>query len=168
MNTTASRTTRHPIRHGRLLPALGVMVFAALLFSTQAGAGLYKYRDENGTVVYSQTPPESGEYEYMQTPRTAGSGRAAPSRPAPTPGASAGGGNALTDPAAADDPTVQAELARAQQLKKENCERAKKNLEVFTVYRRIKNEDGEVVYVDDNVRQQRIEEAKAAIKEFCN
>lgn len=170
MNTISHSllTARLPTFLVTLLATL--LVTSLLMFSTPADAGLYKYRDENGNVVYSQTPPESGEYEYMQTPRSQPSAQRAPT-PAATPGASPAGRPAqdpLTDPAASDDPAVQAELARAQEIRRQNCERAKKNLEVYTVFRRIKNEDGEVVYVDDNVRQQRIEEAKAAIKEFCN
>lgn len=172
MNTTSPTT--HP--RGRLLLTLSAMLITSLLLlSSQADAGLYKYRDENGNVVYSQTPPPEGDYEYMKTPETPRSVREAQRRaPAATPGPPGTPGtpqatpqDPLTDPAASDDPTVQAELARAQEIRRQNCERAKKNLEVYTVFRRIRNEEGEVVYVDDNVRQQRIAEAKAAIKEFC-
>jgi hypothetical protein len=52
-------------------------------------------------------------------------------------------------------------------MREQNCTNAKKNLEIYTVTPRVRNEDGEVVRLDDKVRQQKIEEAKQAIRDFC-
>ena len=64
--------------------------------------------------------------------------------------------------------TVAREQQQAEQMREKNCEAAKKNLEIYTVDRRIRNEDGEVVRIDDEERQQKIDEAKQAIRDFCN
>ena len=59
-------------------------------------------------------------------------------------------------------------VCQGAEIRQKNCEAAKKNLEVYTVYRRIRKEDGSVVRLDDNERQKRIDEAKKQIEEFCN
>ena len=45
---------------------------------------------------------------------------------------------------------------------------AKDNLQKYTAYRRFKNEEGVVEWMDDNVRLQKIQEAKDNIQEFCD
>ena len=124
----------------------------------------YKWLDENGNVVYSQQPPEHGPYETIQNKKSS----PAASRSTPTPSSS------FADEVQRDaeerklDSKVEQEAAKSAQLRAENCKAAKHNLETYTVYRRIKNDQGEIIRLDDNERAKRIQEAKDAIKEFCD
>ncbi|NNF97620.1 MAG: hypothetical protein HKM94_11905, partial [Halobacteria archaeon] len=45
---------------------------------------------------------------------------------------------------------------------------ARNTLETYTVSRRIKTDQGELIRLDDNERAKRIQEAKDGIKEFCD
>lgn len=143
-------------------------LFALLLLlalaTPTALAATYKYQDESGNTVYSQNPPENPDtpYEVMTNisspaPTRPGSNSAPASSPSPT----------LQQDKEQND-TVAREQQQAEQMREKNCEAAKKNLEIYTVYRRIRNEDGEVVRIDDEERQQKIDEAKQAIRDFCN
>jgi len=136
----------------------------SLLMMVSANAASYKWLDENGNVVYSQQPPEEGPYETIKT--TTASSTSSRSTPAPS--------SSFTSEVQKDteerelDSKVQQEAAKSEQLRAENCKAAKHNLETYTVYRRIKNDQGEIVRLDDNERAKRIQEAKDAIKEFCD
>ncbi len=136
----------------------------SLLMMVSANAASYKWLDENGNVVYSQQPPEEGPYETIKT--TTPSSTSSRSTPAPS--------SSFTSEVQKDteerelDSKVQQEAAKSEQLRAENCKAAKHNLETYTVYRRIKNDQGEIVRLDDNERAKRIQEAKDAIKEFCD
>ena len=55
------------------------------------------------------------------------------------------------------------------QIRRENCEAAKHNLDLYTNLGRrvVKGPDGKYSRPSEEVRQQRIEEAKKNIEEFC-
>ncbi len=140
-------------------------VLAAWLLAAAAQAGMYKYVDEDGNVTYSQTPPPSGEYEYIRTPRRSTrppSSAAAKKREAWRKQIEAGA------QAREEDAKVQAEVAKAQELRRKNCEIARKNVEIYTVYRYITDKDGNTVRLDDEERLRRLEEAKQQVKDFCD
>lgn len=134
-------------------------------FASQAAiSATYKYQDESGNTVYSQNPPENPNtpYEVLGVPSHARPGTsAAPASSSPATSATLQENNNAND-------TVNREQQEAEKIRKENCETAKKNLEIYTVYRRVRNDDGEVVRLDDEVRQQKIDEAKQAIRDFCD
>ena len=66
------------------------------------------------------------------------------------------------------DNKIQQEVEKAEKMRAENCKASKYNLEIYTAYRRVTNEKGETVRLDDNERAARIQEAKEGIKEFCD
>ncbi|MFO8025547.1 DUF4124 domain-containing protein [Thiohalophilus sp.] len=143
-------------------------LFALLLLlalaTPMALAATYKYQDESGNTVYSQNPPENLDipYEVMSNISSharpgSDSAPAASSRPSPRP-----------QQDEEENDTVAREQQQAEQMRKENCKAAKKNLEIYTVYRRIRNEEGEVVRISDDERQQKVDEAKQAIQDFCD
>ncbi|MDZ7802893.1 DUF4124 domain-containing protein [Thiohalophilus sp.] len=142
-------------------------LFALLLLlalaTPTALAATYKYQDESGNTVYSQNPPENPDtpYEVMTNissqARPGSNSAPASSRPSPN-----------LQPDEEESDTVAREQQQAEQMREENCEAAKKNLEIYTVYRRIRNEEGEVVRISDEERQQKIDEAKQAIRDFCD
>ena len=57
--------------------------------------------------------------------------------------------------------------AKNDEINKQNCEAAKKNLDIFKVHKRVKMDDGKIVYLDGEEKQKRIEEAEAQIRLFC-
>ena len=135
----------------------------SLIAVTPVVATTYKWLDENGNVVYSQQPPEEGPYETIKTKSSPPSSRSTP------PPSSTFTSEVQQDTEERQlDKTVEQEAAKSAQLRADNCKAAKHNLETYTVYRRIKNEQGEIVRLDDNERAKRIQEAKDAIKEFCD
>lgn len=140
-------------------------LFLMLALATpSAMAATYKYQDESGSTVYSQNPPENPDtpYEVLgNIPSHARPGSNTPPASSSSPSPSQQQDDKKND-------TVAQEQQQAEKLRQENCEAAKKNLEIYTVYRRVRNDEGEVVRLDDNERQQKIDEAKQAIQDFCD
>lgn len=136
-----------------------------LLVSTALHAGTYKWVDKDGNVIYSQHPPPEGQYESIQV------------RPKPKPRNSSTNTNAnqsskkFLENASnkrKDDGKVKDQLKKTQELRKKNCDTAKKQLEFYTVYRRKKDKTGEYVRIDDKEKEAGIKEAKQGIKDFCD
>ena len=138
-------------------------LFLSLIMVVSANANSYKWLDENGNVVYSQQPPAEGPYETIKTTKPS----PAASRSTPAPSSFTTEKKQEAEERELDS-KVQQEAAKSEQLRAENCKAAKHNLETYTVYRRIKNDQGEIIRLDDNERAKRIQEAKDAIKEFCD
>jgi hypothetical protein len=146
-------------------PITPFIIILAMLFSATSYAGntnTYKWVDEQGNVHYSSRPPAGSNYEKLKvkTPPASSSAQ----QPA-TDGATSGT-TGSSQPS--DGDVVADELAKNQQIRAQNCEAAKKNLQAYTVFKRIKKPDGTVVRLDDKERAQLIEESKANIKEFCD
>ncbi len=125
----------------------------------------YKWRDENGNIVYSQTRPPAGQPFEIIKSRQSRSTTAAPAKKS--------GSNFLKDAekrnkALAEEKKIASEEAKNRKLREDNCKAAKNNLRTYTVYRRIKNDKGEIVRLDDDERQRLIQQSKDAIKEFCD
>lgn len=144
------------------LPTLHIL-FGCLIALTvlNAEAATYKYVDKSGNVVYSSTPPADGaNYEKLKSDSSRGNdGEEATTTQGQT--GSTGSSSGAKD-------TVKKEVEKNKALRTQNCEGAKKNLEAYTVFRRIQDKDGNVTILDDNERAKRIEDSKKAIQEFCD
>ena len=133
-----------------------ILVFLSVLVSTSLTAATYKWTDESGNVIYSQQPPESGSYELIKGLKhsrirgAASTTQATNDTPAPTPKDN----DELTE--------------EGKKIKAQNCIAAKKNLDVYKVYKRVKGQDGKVTTLSDEERQKRIEEAQNQVNLFCN
>lgn len=130
-------------------------------------AKTYRWVDADGNVVFSQMPPpadvtadEINIRQRLPEKRTDEAQQK------------------LTDELVSDeDAKEDAELAADEQAKKDreaairqqNCKSAQRNLEVYSgpVVRKYKMPDGSLGRLDDNERERRIEEARAAIEEYC-
>ena len=139
------------------------IILLTLTISSSPLAGTYKWVDEDGNVQYSQHPPASGKYESIRV------------RPAPRQSADQNNARPSSkeylDKAASqrkDESRIKQELKKTQDLRKKNCETAKKQLEFYTVYRRKKDKTGEYVRIDDNEKAAGLKEAKQGIKDFCD
>ena len=158
-------TPNHNDITGKTMKTYRIFI-TSLLFSlimASASAATYKWFDENGNVVYSQQPPEGRPYETVKTTKPSSTS------PRPTPAES----SFMTKQQekaeeAKKNSTVQQEVAKGEAMRAENCKAAKQNLESYTAFRRVRNEQGEVIMLDDNERARLIEESKEDIKEFCD
>jgi hypothetical protein len=127
------------------------------LAAQQSLAAMYKWTDEEGNVHYTQHPPTNHPTEVIKPPPPA------PSNRGYTPPSLSDGEK--KEDAAAEDPE-QAKMR--EEIARKNCEAARKNVEVLTAHRRIReSEGGEVIVLDDKERQRRVEEARKDIKENC-
>ena len=141
--------------------ALTLTLFTGLLLSAAAAAATYKWVDEKGNVHYSQHPPAGTSYERMKIEKSRPG-----EQPAPAPAAS--GSTDKPGGATGSSTVVKEELSKNQEIREKNCEAAKKNLEIYTVYKRYRDKEGNVVRMDDEERLKKIEEAKQHIAEFCD
>lgn len=146
--------------------ALLLLVLSILLLSfnsTTVQAALYKSIDADGNVSYSQNPPKTGNYKKIKVKKF---------KPVPAD-ASTRSQNAKKSfekgaQTRKENDLVKIELEKTNKIKQENCKIAKKNLRLFTLYRKLKNEKGEYYRVTDTEKAQRIKTAKGNIKQFCN
>ena len=130
-----------------------VLLTTMIFFASSAFAGLYKWVDDEGNVHYSQKPPIGKQFKKLKAP-------------APAPKKSK---SIYSTESKKKQPgeVVKAETAKNAKIRAENCAGAKKNLETYTLYRRIQSEGGKVKVLDDKERAKGIEDAKQAITEFC-
>lgn len=143
------------MNHTKLL----ALLLALLLPIGVAQAEMYKWTDKNGNTVYSQNPPPTGNYQTLSAPP-----------PPPADSGAAANQSAAGDETGnkAPDKTVQKLSKQNAETRKKYCEDAKKDLAIYQVYRRIKQKDGSVIRLSDTERQQKINQAKQAIEQFCN
>ncbi len=138
-----------------------------LLSPISALSGMYKYQDEQGTWVYSQQPPATGEYETIRGPKETRSSKL--SKEARDTKIKEARKAVLGDPAEkAEKDKVAKETAKNANKRKDNCAKSKKALESLQVYRRFLDKDGNATVMDDDVRAKRIKNTKENIQQFCD
>lgn len=140
------------------------VLFLGALFSTAAQAEIYKWKDANGVVRYSDIPPPANvQVESMQGKKKPVSGPQKQDEPA----AEEPGTQSKAD--TLDEAKRKEKLKEAETLvKKENCEKAKSNLEALSqpgAYRL--NEKGERVEFDEASIAKEKEIAKRDIERNC-
>lgn len=148
-------------------PSKSVAVFAglaALLLAGAAGAEMYKWTDADGNVHYTQTPPPDREADTIAPPP--------PPAVAPEEARAKAENNrkALRTPeeVEADQKQAQEEaIKRNEETYKQNCQIARDNLQVYQSARRIREPDGTIVRITEEIRQQKIQEAEQAIEKYC-
>lgn len=138
----------------------------ALIAASAVHAEIYKWVDSSGQTQYTQTPPpegvESVNIETSQSPVP----EAADTESVPKAEIKASEEPEQQKTGTARDPEKEAEIAR---ISKQNCITARNNLEQLSRSGQIRYRtgDGEVLRLSEEDRQQRIEEARSQIKEFC-
>ena len=141
-----------------------ILIFGLAATSAWANSVSYKWLDDNGNIVYSQTPPRDRQYETIRTKTSAGNSSSR------TSSSSSTATKALEDSAAARKEKEKEAQKEADIQKKRavECENAKKNVETYTIYRRVRKPDGSVVRLDDNERARLLKQAQDDVAEFCN
>lgn len=127
----------------------------AVAFAATASAAMYKWTDQEGNVQYSQTPPPEGDAIEISPP---------PAVKAPAP---------LKAPAnrLVEDEENAAEKApltpEQQAVYQRNCEAARANLDTYRTATRVQQADGQIVDMNDENRQTKIQQAEEQVKKFC-
>jgi len=126
-----------------------------------SGSTTYKWLDESGNVTYGDHPPMGVKAEEIRISTGTSSSRsntADSSAVAPTADASAKG---KAQPAAQSG--VSPEKAKAL------CEQARNNLEVLQSHALIRqtDENGEVLILDEEQKQEQIDTANTIIADYC-
>ncbi len=142
---------------------MSIMLLIWLLPTT---AKTYRWVDENGVTIYSQSPPPSGEATVIKPPP----------KPAAAPDEimkDLKRRQAAMDEANKKKSETAAEKelkAKNEETKKKNCAIARKNLELVKDHprSRIKQEDGSYKTLSPEERQAEIDKNTKYIEKYCN
>lgn len=133
----------------------------ALLLASSAEARMYRWVDDSGMTVYSQSPPPSGEATEINI----NTSTAAPPPAPPTEGQA----KEAAAPVKPSGPT-RAEIEASNKIKAENCTAATSNLTLYENLgnRLVKTPDGLYKRLTEEERQEKILESKKGIEEYCD
>ncbi|ALQ52369.1 DUF4124 domain-containing protein [Nitrosomonas ureae] len=144
-----------------------VFTVTALLFSASVSAQIYKWVDETGKIHYTDQPPPPhvNTKEQQLNINTAPAAGSHPGNPS----------NALSDEREEFEKRRkqrQENEAKDQaqaEINKKKCTEAQTQLRMYADSPRLTIPDGAggIVYVDDDLRQRRIDDANKAIATFC-
>jgi hypothetical protein len=149
-------------------PLIYVLLCALLLTATAPVRATYKWVDENGQTVYSQTPPPAGTKAAERIK--------APPRPSTDPGSAA---QKTRDDAAAfnerreEKKTGEQDQKKMQQVeaeRKQQCEQMRQDVETLTtrpVVRRTPEGGGEPVVLTAEEREADVKEMRERLKQHC-
>ena len=151
-----------------------VIILWLSFINMPVSAQFYKWVDENGKTQYSDQPPISANIQNEQKLKIY-------SAPAPVSTANTEDESDTNGPKTLAEERLEYDKRRQERLEqksqqeakaeenKQKCVDAKSRLRVFSESPRLRMPDGEggLVYVDDNVLQQKINEANEAVKTYC-
>lgn len=141
-------------------------VLVALPIATHAE--IYKWKDKDGAVRYSDVPPASNIPHETLSGKNAVPAAAAPAVSSPaTPNADEA---AIKRQQGAEQEKAQQQARDSEQaVKKQNCMNAQTNMQKYKVGGRIMkvNEKGEREYLSDAEIKQGLEQAQKEIEQFC-
>lgn len=165
------RPTRPSHGHARpLARLLGItaLVLAAPAALPAAAAQLYRYVDENGVTVYSQTPPPGGEAAAITVDAAAPSAADAAAAREQLREEIERDFDARNEAARAAEEA--AEQAAAAKARAENCEAARTNLATLTDLgaRVLQMPDGSVTRISDEEREALMRKAEMEIEDLCD
>lgn len=133
-----------------------IALISCLLISHSAFAKVYKWTDDKGQVHYSEHPGANQTNEVIK-PKTGHSDPVSYSTAATSTASTEGNNTAATTPT-------------AQPVKDtERCEQARKNQDILQRSSRVqmKDEKGELRYLNPDELKQKMDEASKAIEESC-
>jgi len=168
----------------KLRQILCIACVSLLAMPLLSGAEIYKWKDKDGVVRYSDTPPPPNVKQESMGKKTVKPVENV--APAPTQETSAP--ETIKQPETKQPLDPEAEAARVRQrnaemeknnkqerelqakLKEDNCRAAKANHETYTQGGRVSkmNEKGEREYLGDKDLKEGAEKAQAEINEYCN
>jgi hypothetical protein len=159
MLNSISKSDRDPAVQSRLF-----LIFLVLI-STSLSAETYRWVNEDGVVTYSQTPPPGVESQVIKT-------YSAPSGDA---GAAKQKLQKLRQELAdreedrALKKAEQQEKSKNEKVRTENCKAARSNLQTLTsLGNRLYKVGDQYLRLTEEQKEERIQEAKQQIEEYCN
>ena len=153
----------------RLKIIIGLLVFLSV--QTATASTLYKWVDDNGNIVYSQTMPPHGA-KVLQQPRISGLRRPPPpatdaenAESVPQEAETAGD---TTPPSPGTQPAENPATEQQERLS-EYCENLRKNLERLKMPKRVyvSTDDGGRHYLSDEEREEKILSTDEKISTYC-
>ena len=147
------------------MKSVPVLFLLALCVAGTAHATAYRWVDEDGRTVYSQTPPPDRESQRIST-----SGHRAPSNEEAWKEVERIEEQLDTSREQRRQAAEEAQKQRDEAaLRRRNCENARLNLERYEgdPGRLIRDPDGSYVRLTPDQRQARIEETRQQIEEYC-
>lgn len=141
---------------------LSIMLLISL---SPAAAKTYRWVDENGVTIYSQTPPPSGKITIIKPPLP-------PAAPPEEIMKDLKRRQAALDEAKKkkeESGEKEADEAKNAEIKKQNCKISRKNLADIERYPRVrmKMDDGSYKQLTDEERQAEIDKYTKDIEEYC-
>lgn len=144
------------------------LLCALLTMTTGVHAAMYKWVDENGQTVYSQTPPPGGKQNAERIK--------APPRPASDPNAAQqktkedadGFGERRSEKKTSEQD--QKKMQQAEAERKKQCEQMRQDIEILTtrpVVRRTPEGGGEPVVLTAEEREADVKEMRERLKKHC-
>lgn len=150
----------------------GFLLVSALMAVQPAPAEIYRWVDEKGTVHYSERRPADPGADTVKTHESSGIGslQAGPELEELRETAGLVPNEDEADQTG-EEPGADQEGQQAQsdELRRNNCGIAKKNVAALVGYRRVlmKDEQGKLVRLDDAQREARLEEAREQVEQNC-
>lgn len=142
------------------------MTIALLCLATTASAEAYKWTDQKGNVIYSQTPPPLGTpYELVDNTSIAATSFGVANSKTKNLQKNLSASQKAREDRKAEEKLV----AESEQIKQENCKQANNNLTGLTSRGQVTiKENGLYRKLSEEERQERIQQAKNSIEEYCN
>jgi hypothetical protein len=128
---------------------------------------MYRWVDEDGVTHYTQTPPINEESTFIEAPKP-------PTKPSDEAWKELNEQRSKQQEAReakAQKKEEQKKIAEDKKMKKQGCAAARKNLAILqsgSPTRRTKTPSGEYVRLTEEEYQQKIDEARKDIEEFCD
>ncbi len=129
-------------------------------------AAVYKWIDENGDIHYSQSRPTNAQSKRMKIAPPPKEGKSTYKRPSLGKKDATDKKNGEQNP---DENNQQADRKKSSNKQDPGCKTAKLALKTLLSHGRIrqKDSDGNVSYIPDDQKQQRIKQEKDFIKQNC-
>ena len=137
-----------------------VFMLLTALWLGSAEARVYRWVDENGVTVYSQSPPATGQAEEVKVHT---------STAAPAPQSPENPDTDTGNDAAPEAGPSKEEIAESNRIKAENCQAARHNLDMYRNLgnKLVKTPDGLYKRLSEEERQAKIQESQRLMDEYC-
>jgi len=149
-----------------------VILASILAMPIAANAQIYKWKDKDGSVRYSDTPPPSNvQYESLGGRRAAVPATPSEAESAREQKPTEAVADEVTPPESPQQLQERQRIKEAElKLKQDNCKAAQANVRTFERGGRVTriNEKGELIYFDDAEIAKNLEEARRDVTQYCN
>lgn len=145
-----------------------LLLIMVILLSQPAAAAMYKWVDEKGNIVYSQSMPPPGA-KILENPHLPKSRPSSSETETTATSATQQAGSTQEAGTTAQTGNKTPLTPEQQEQYRDYCEQVKQNLDLLMQPKRVyvTNDQGERHYLDDKEREERIGQANDNIKRYC-